>query len=100
MLNDTPSNPSNSGLPSTSQVFADATEVIVVGHATSDTIFVPKEPIEIAQYESTLFKEFIDLQPSVTVISEVDKTAGDTTIKNYAIEFPAFGLVTDIRVRM
>ncbi|KAL3932581.1 MAG: hypothetical protein SGPRY_000643 [Prymnesium sp.] len=90
LLNDTPADPSNSGLPSTSRVFADTAEVIVVSHVWNDTIFVPKQPVEVSQYESALFRDFIVLQPSVTNITQVDKVVGGATLTYYAIEFPVF----------
>ena len=100
VLNDTPANPSNSGRASTPRVFADTAEVVVVSHATSDTIFVPKPPVEVAQYEGALFRDFIVLQPSVTNITQVDKVVGGATLPYYAIEFPVFRGATDVRIRM
>ena len=99
-LNDAPANPSNSGLPSTPRVFADTTDVIVASHAWNDTIFVPKPPVEVAQYERALFRDFVVLQPSVTLITQVDKVVGGATLSYYAIEFPVFRGATDVRIRL
>ena len=100
MLNDTAADPSSSGLPSTDKVYADTTEVIVVSHTHSDPIFVPKQPVEVSQYEPALFRAFIVLQPDVTVITPVEKTVGGVPLTYYEVNFPAFRGVVDIRIRM
>lgn len=101
-LGDTPNTnvtAGNSGLVSTLQVFEDTTEIVVANHTHSDTIALPKAPLEYAQYEE-FFRQFVVQPGGVYTVEEMNMSVGAVSMKYYVISVPAERGVTDIRIRV